>query len=59
MHVCMAAGLLISMVTEVKAHYRFKAARIDERIAEAWSGLMVSPVVAELYQERYRELLQA
>jgi hypothetical protein len=48
------------MITELQAHFRFDdaGARINERIHEMWKALMPSFDVKELYDERYKKLME-
>jgi hypothetical protein len=59
-HISQAAGILISVVTELQAHFRFDdaGARINERIHEVWNALMPTFTVKKLYQERYAQLMR-
>lgn len=58
MHMARAAGLLLSIVTEVQSHFRFAGGQIDTRLAAVWIGLKETPVVGELYEQRYKALLE-
>ncbi len=55
-----AAIVLLCMITELQAHFRFDdaGARINERIHEMWNALMPSFDVKELYEERYKKLME-
>jgi hypothetical protein len=55
-----AAVVLLCIVTELQAHFRFddSGARINERIHEVWNALMPSFDAKELYEERYRKLME-
>jgi hypothetical protein len=59
-HMSQAAGILISVVTEIQAHFRFDddGARINERILEVWNALMPTFTVKELYNKRYSQLMK-
>ena len=59
-HMSQAAGVLISVVTELQAYFHFddNGARINERIHEAWKALMPTFTVKELYDMRYRQLME-
>jgi hypothetical protein len=59
-HIMSAATLMLSIVTEVQAAYKFKdsAARINQRIAEAWQALMPSMEAKEIYDNRYLQLMK-
>jgi hypothetical protein len=55
-----AATVLLCMITEIQAYFHFDDAgpRIDERIHEMWNALMPSFDVKELYDERYKRLME-
>jgi len=55
-----AATVLLCMITELQAYFHFDdaGARIDERIHEMWNALMPSFDVKELYDERYKKLME-
>ena len=59
-HISQAAGVLLSTVTELQAHFHFDddGARINERIHEVWKALMPTFTVKELYDTRYRQLMK-
>jgi hypothetical protein len=57
-HLAEAAGILLSIVTELQAYFHFEGANINERIHEVWNALMPTFAVKELYIERYRELME-
>lgn len=59
MHIGRAAAILLCIVTEIQAHFRFDGARINERICEVWEALKPAFEVKELYDQRYRELMRA
>ena len=58
-HISQAAGILISIVTELQAYFHFddNGARINERIHEVWNALLPTFTVKELYEERYAQLM--
>jgi hypothetical protein len=58
MHLTRAAAMLLCMVTEVQAHFRFDGATINERICEVWSVLKPAFEVQELYGQRYEKLMK-
>lgn len=60
-HISQAAGVLISVVTELQAYFHFPSngARIDERIHEVWNALMPTFTVKELYDGRYCQLMKS
>lgn len=52
------AAVLLSILTEVQAHCRFRGARINQRLHEVWNALTPSArEVKELYDERYAKLM--
>jgi len=55
-----AATVLLCLITELQAHFHFddNGARINERIHEMWGALMPSFDVKELYDERYKQLME-
>jgi hypothetical protein len=59
-HISQIAGILISVVTELQAHFRFDdaGARINERIHEVWNALLLAFAVKELYAGRYAQLMK-
>lgn len=60
MHIARAAAILLCIITELQAYFRFDddGARINERIQEMWKVLMPVFEVKELYEERYKQLMQ-
>ncbi len=56
-HVARAAGVLLCMLTEVQAHFRFDGARINERLHQVWNALLPVPEIKELYDQRYSKLM--
>lgn len=57
-HIPRAATLLLCIVTELQAAFRFKGARIDERVCEMWKVLIVAPEAEELHREHYHQLMR-
>jgi hypothetical protein len=57
-HVVRAAGVLLCMLTEVQAHFRFDGARINVRLHEVWDALLTVPEIKELYDGRYAEVMR-
>ena len=61
MHISRAALLLLCIITELQAYFRFDGANINTRIHEMWNALIPPgvPVVEarELYEKRYAELM--
>ncbi len=57
-HLGRAATVLLCIITELQAHYRFEGANIDERICKVWNALLPLDEAKELYDGRYRKLMQ-
>ncbi len=60
MHLCRAASILLCILTEVQVRFRYdqeKTARIDERLREVWTALIVAMEPREFYDKRYRALM--
>ena len=59
-HISQAAGILISVVTELQAYFHFDdaGARINERIHEVWNALLPTFTVKQLHNERYAQLMR-
>jgi len=60
MHIGRAAGVLLCIITELQAYFRFDddGARINNRIHAMWNALMPVPEIKEMYDERYAQLLK-
>ena len=56
-HTFRAAAILLCILTEVQAHFRFDGARINQRLHEVWNALIPVPEIKELYDERYSKLM--
>ena len=56
-HIPRLAAVLLCMITEVQAYFRFEGARINQRIHQVWNALLPAPEVRELYDERYAKLM--
>ena len=56
-HMFRAAAVLLCIVTEVQAHFRFEGASINQRIHAMWTVLLPLFDAKELYHERYRQLI--
>lgn len=52
-----AAAILLCLLTEVQAYFRFDGARINERLHQVWNALIVVPEIKELYDKRYATLM--
>lgn len=60
MHISRAAGILLCILTEVQARFRYdheNTAHIDERLREVWKAVIVAMEPREFYDERYRALM--
>jgi hypothetical protein len=57
-HLPRLSAILLCMVTEVQAYFRFDGARINERLYQVWDALLKVPEVKELYDERYARLME-
>ena len=59
-HLSRAAAVLLCIVIELQAYFRFDddGARINERIREVWNVLGPVPEIKELYDERYKQLME-
>jgi hypothetical protein len=53
-----AAQSCFQMTTEIQVYFRFDGADINNRIQQMWDALMDFLEAKELYQERYRALMQ-
>ena len=58
-HVARAAAILLCIVTELQAYFRFDGANINERTTKIWNTLMPVLGVKELYDERYSQLMKS
>jgi hypothetical protein len=56
-HTFRAAALLLCILTEIQARFRFDGARINQRLHEVWNALIPVPEIKELYVERYSKLM--
>lgn len=57
-HIPRLSAILLCILTEVQAYFRFDGARIGQRLHEIWNVLLVAPEVKELYDERYAQLMK-
>ena len=59
-HLSRVAILLLCIVTELQAHFGFddNGARINERIHLMWKALMLVDEAKELYEGRYKQLME-
>ena len=58
MHIGRAATVLLCMITELQAYFRFDGARINERISKLWETLIPLFEANELYEGRYSQLMK-
>jgi hypothetical protein len=58
-HMGRAAAVLLCIVTELQARFRFEGAHIGERLLEIWGVLVVAPEIKELYDTRYEGLMKS
>jgi hypothetical protein len=52
-----AAIIMLCIVTELQAYFRFTDANINARIHRVWNALMPFFEAKELYDERYAQLM--
>jgi hypothetical protein len=57
-HIPRLAAILLCVLTELQAHFRFDGANIDQRLHEVWNALVTAPEVKELYDARYAQLMK-
>jgi hypothetical protein len=59
-HIMFAAILMLSIITEVQAAYRFNDsnARINGRIVECWQALLPAMEAKEIYDNHYLQLMK-
>ena len=57
-HIGRAATILLCLVTEVQARFRFDGADLNNRIQSMWAALMGLFEAKELYDEHYSELMK-
>jgi hypothetical protein len=57
-HIGRAAMILLCLITEVQAYFRFEGAEINQRITDMWASLMGFFEAKELYEERYAALMK-
>lgn len=58
LHLPRAALVLLCVVTELQAYFRFEGADINKRIHAIWNALMPAFEAKELYDLRYSQLMQ-
>src|SRR5271169_6559006 len=55
-HMTRASAVLLCILTELQAYFRFDGARINERLLQIWDALLQAPEVRDLYDSRYAKL---
>ena len=56
-HMARACAILLCILTELQAFFRFDGARINARLHEVWNALLPAPEVKDLYDSRYSQLM--
>lgn len=59
MYIGRVAAVLLCMLTEVQAWFRFDGAHINARLHSVWDALLPVPEIKELYDGRYAELMKS
>jgi hypothetical protein len=57
-HMTRASAILLCILTELQAYFRFDGARINERLLGVWDALVPAPEVKDLFDSRYAKLMQ-
>lgn len=57
-HMARAAAILLCILTELQAYFRFDGARINQRLLEVWNVVKAAPDVKDLLDSRYAKLMQ-
>jgi hypothetical protein len=47
-HITRASAVLLCILTELQAFFRFDGARINERLCDVWAALLPAPDVKDL-----------
>jgi hypothetical protein len=58
LHMARASAVLLCILTEIQALFRFDGARINERLRDVWNATLPAPDVKELYESRYERLMK-
>jgi hypothetical protein len=58
MHLTRVVGVLLCILTEVQACFRFEGARINQRLHDIWRKVLPALEIKELYDERYEGLMR-
>lgn len=59
LHIGRAALILLCIITELQAHFRFKGANVNSRILDSWDKLQHIPEAKEIYNNRYKKIMPA
>ena len=57
-HMTRASAVLLCILTELQAFFRFDGARINERLRDVWAALLPAPDVKDLHDLRYAQLMK-
>jgi hypothetical protein len=57
-HMTRASAILLCILTELQAFFRFDGARINARLHEVWNALLAAPEVKDLHDSRYAQLMK-
>jgi hypothetical protein len=57
-HVIRVVGILLCILTEVHAYFRFDGANINERLIKGWDAVLPALEIKELYDLRYDKLMK-
>ena len=58
MHLLRVVGILLCILTEIQAHFRFEGANINERLVKGWHAVLAALEIKELYDYRYDKLMK-
>lgn len=58
MHLKRVVGILLCILTEVQAHFRFEGAHINQRLHNGWDAVLAAAEIKELYDQRYEQLMK-
>ncbi len=58
-HIGRAAAVLVALITEIQAAYRFTGHNVNSRIHEAWRGMVNFPDGEDIYNFHYKALMEA
>lgn len=57
-HISRMAAILLCMLTEVQAYFKFDGANINPRLHNVWNVLRRVPEIKELHDARYKKLMK-